>query len=178
MKKILLALFVLGAIVLAQVAINAQEKMEKKMAGHAILAPADLKWVDGPAALPPGAKLAVLEGDPSEEGLFTMRISVPDGYRIQPHWHPAFEYVTVMSGTFNIGMGEKFDETKTHPVPVGGFTFMAPGMRHYAWAKGETIVQLHAMGPWQLYYVNPADDPRQMKKIGEVMEKKEEMKKQ
>ena len=137
---------------------------DMKPADHGVFAPADIKWVDGPPSLPPGAKLAVLEGDPTQEGLFTMRIKAPDGYKIPPHWHAAFEHVTVISGTFRLGMGEKFDETKLQDVPAGGFSYMAPGMRHFAATKGETVLQVHAMGPWQLYYVNPSDDPRQMKK--------------
>jgi quercetin dioxygenase-like cupin family protein len=133
---------------------------ESKSAGHAVFTPSAIKWIDGPASIPKGSKMAVLEGDPAQEGIFTIRLQLPDGYRIPPHWHPAFEHVTVMSGTFQIGMGEKFDAARLHDVPTGGFTYMAPGMRHFAAAKGDTTVQLHGMGPWQLYYVNPADDPR------------------
>jgi quercetin dioxygenase-like cupin family protein len=133
---------------------------DAKKAGHAVFRPAELQWQEASAMLPKGAKIAVLEGDPTQEGIFTIRLSAPDGYRIPPHWHPAFEHVTVISGTFLIGMGEKWDDSKLAAVPAGGFTYMAPNMRHFAAVKGETVVQVHALGPWALYYVNPADDPR------------------
>jgi len=125
--------------------------------------PADIKWVDAPASLPPGAKAALLEGNPAQEGPFTMRLKVPDGYRIPPHWHPAVEHVTVISGTFNLGMGESFDQAKTRALTAGSFGFMPPGMRHFAWAKGETVIQIHGMGPWKLNYVSASDDPRNRK---------------
>jgi len=166
MRKVL-TIVVFAALTCFAAALAAEEKKmgaEMKPAGHSVFTPADIQWIDGPPSLPAGAKLAVLEGDPTQEGIFTMRLKAPDGYKISPHWHPAFEHVTVISGVFNIGMGEKFDESKMQAIPAGGFTFMAPGMRHFASVKGETVVQLHGMGPWQLTYVNPADDPRQMKK--------------
>jgi hypothetical protein len=124
----------------------------------------EIKWVNGPASLPAGAKLAVLEGDPSKEGFFTMRLWLPNGFRIPPHWHPKVEHVTVISGTFNLGMGEKFDQKATRAMPAGTFGFWKEGMRHFAWAKGDTVIQLHGIGPWTINYVNPADDPRNQKK--------------
>ena len=128
--------------------------------------PSQIKWQDGPASLPAGAKLAVLEGDPSKDGPFTMRLSMPDGYKIPPHIHPKVEHVTVISGTFNFGMGGTFDQTATQAMPAGTFAFWHAGMKHFAWAKGETIVQLHGTGPWKIEYVNPADDPRNTKDSG------------
>ena len=125
-----------------------------------LCAPDALQWRPGPASLPAGAQFAMLEGDPTKEGPFTMRIRVPDGFRIPPHMHPAWERVTVISGTFNLGVGEKFDATLTQPMVAGTFGFWPPGMKHFAWAKGETIIQLHGMGPWRIEYLNPADDPR------------------
>lgn len=132
--------------------------------GHAIHRSAELNWKDGPPSLPAGAKYAVLEGDPTKEGPFTMRLRVPDGYKIPPHMHPAVERVTVLSGTFNLGMGDKFDQKATQPMPAGTYGFWPAGMKHFAWAKGETILQLHGVGPWRIEYLNPADDPRQAKK--------------
>jgi len=129
----------------------------------AIRTPAQIKWVDGPASLPAGSQLAVLEGDPAKEGFFTMRVRLPDGYKIPPHTHPKVEHVTVISGTFNFGMGDKFDQSTTKEMPAGTFGFWPAGMKHFAWAKGETIVQLHGIGPWSIEYVNPADDPRKPK---------------
>jgi quercetin dioxygenase-like cupin family protein len=130
---------------------------------HGFFQPPDMKWIDGPASLSKGAKVALLEGNPMQEGSFTMRLQLPDGFIIQPHWHPAVEHVTVISGTFNIGMGEKLDTSAGHALPVGAFAFMPPGMRHFAWTKGETVLQIHGMGPWKINYVNPSDDPRNKK---------------
>lgn len=83
----------------------------------------DIEWKDGPSSLPPGAKIAVLEGDPNKEGPFVFRVKVPDGYHIPPHTHPKTERVTVISGTFNIGMGETFDEKATKPMPAGTYGY-------------------------------------------------------
>lgn len=120
----------------------------------------ETKWKNGPASLPAGAKVAVLEGDPSKEGPFAMRLWLPDGFKVPPHWHPKVERVTVLSGSFNLGMGEKFDQSATREMTVGTFGYWPAGMRHFAWAKGETVLQLHGIGPWVITYVNPADDPR------------------
>lgn len=117
-------------------------------------------WSDGPTSLPPGSEWAVLEGDPSEAGMFVMRLRFPDGYRIPPHWHPNFERVTALEGTFRLGMGEVFDEEAMETYEPGGFTVMPPKMRHFAEAEGETVVQITTYGPWEITYVNPADDPR------------------
>src|SRR5262245_28925166 len=119
-----------------------------------------IKWQEGPASLPSGAKIAVLEGDPTKEGPFVFRIKVPDGYHIPPHTHPKTERVTVISGTFNIGMGDKFDDTAGTVMTAGTYGHWAAGMKHYVWAKGETVLQFHGDGPWTIDYPNPADDPR------------------
>jgi quercetin dioxygenase-like cupin family protein len=117
-----------------------------------------------PAFVPPGAQLAVLEGDPTAStGDFTIRIKMPDGYRIPPHWHPKRENVTVVSGTFKVGMGDTFDETKMGGFGAGSFAYMDPSMHHYAMASGETIVQVHGMSPLAFNYVNPGDDPSKKK---------------
>lgn len=123
-----------------------------------------IEWQEGPASIPPGAKLAVLEGNPLKEGPFVMRLWLPDGYRIPPHRHSKPERVTVISGTFNIGMGDKFDTSKGEVMPAGTFGTWAPGMKHYVWATGETVIQLHGTGPWSIEYVDPAADPRKAKK--------------
>jgi quercetin dioxygenase-like cupin family protein len=125
-----------------------------------VYAPKAIPWKDGPPSLPTGAKFAVLEGDPSKEGPFTMRLKVPNGYRIPPHTHPKTERLTVISGTFRLGMGETFDADKMRDLTAGTYGFWPAGMKHYAAAKGETIVQLHGIGPWQINYLNPSDDPR------------------
>ncbi len=132
--------------------------------GISLYSPGKLKWQDGPPSLPKGAQIAVLEGDPSKEGPFVFRVKVPDGYRIPPHTHPKMERVTVITGTFNIGMGEKFDKNATDPMPAGTYGHWEPGMKHFVWVNGETVAQFHGMGPWSINYVNPADDPRKQAK--------------
>lgn len=129
-----------------------------------IYRPDAVVWKDGPPSLPPGAKIAVLEGDPNKEGPFVFRVKIPDGYRIQPHTHPKAERITVLAGTFNIGMGDKFDEKAGKPMPAGTYGYWEAGMKHFVWAKGETVLQFHGTGPWSIKYVNPEDDPRNKKK--------------
>ena len=134
------------------------------MAGIRLNQPDMLQWKDGPPSLPPGAQIAVLEGDPTKEGPFVFRVKAPDGYRIPPHTHPKTERVTVISGTFNIGMGDTFDASRTNAMPAGTYGYWEAGMKHFVWIKGETIAQFHGMGPWKIEYVNPADDPRNQNK--------------
>jgi Domain of unknown function (DUF4437) len=126
----------------------------------ALYPPDKLKWKDGPPSLPPGAQIAVLEGDPNRPGPFVFRVKVPDGYRIPPHTHPKPERVTIIAGTFHLGMGDKFDPSRGETLPTGTYGSWPPGMKHYVWVKGETIVQFHGDGPWKIDYINPADDPR------------------
>ena len=127
---------------------------------QAMLTPAEIKWQDALPSLPPGAKIAILEGDPAKEGYFAMRLRLPDGYRVQAHWHPNTERVTVISGTLNLAMGDKFGEGPVRALPAGSYSFMPPGMHHWAWATGPTELQLATIGPWRIIYINPADDPR------------------
>ena len=129
-------------------------------ADHGFIASTDVKWGQAPASLPAGAQAALLEGDPAKEGPFTLRIRMPDGYRIPPHYHPAVEHITVLQGTFVLGMGDKATTVGEKALGTGSFAFMPAGMRHFARTQGDTIVQLHGVGPWQITYVNPADDPR------------------
>jgi hypothetical protein len=127
-----------------------------------------MKWKDGPASLPKGAQMAVLEGDPSKEGPFVFRLKLPDGYTIAPHTHPRAERLTVIQGAFNIAEGESVDKTsnKARLMPAGSFGYWPARMHHFAWTSGggETIVQLHGLGPWQIQYLDPADDPRKAAK--------------
>jgi hypothetical protein len=125
-----------------------------------IFPPDTLDWRDGPGSLPPGSKLAVLEGDMAKDGPFVVRLKLPDGYTVPAHTHPKTERLTVISGTFNIIMLDKPDKELPRTMPAGSFGYWAAGMKHKVWAKGETVVQLHGMGPWSIKYVNPADDPR------------------
>ena len=126
---------------------------------HLMVTPADLKWADVPS-LPPGAKLAVIEGPMNEAKPFTMRLRLPADYQIPAHFHSAIEHVTVISGTFNMGTGDKLDTKATRALGAGSIAIMPPGTRHFGWTKEETVVQVHGMGPWTVTYVNPADDPR------------------
>jgi quercetin dioxygenase-like cupin family protein len=125
-----------------------------------LFVPKDIEWKEGPPSLPKGAKIALLEGDPSREGLFTMRVAFPDGTVVAPHRHSQIEHVTVISGTLNLGVGEKFEREKTAAMPAGSFGHWPVGMAHFGWIKGDTVLQLHGRGPWTITYVNPADDPR------------------
>jgi Domain of unknown function (DUF4437) len=152
-----------GALVLAVV--HGEPPANKEEMGELELFSADnIKWQEGPPSLPNGAMIAVLEGDPTKEGPFVFRVKLPDGYRVPPHTHPKTERVTVISGTFNVGMGEKFDEKAGKPMPTGTYGHWPEGMKHFAWAKGETVLQFHGIGPWSIKYLNPNDDPRNKKK--------------
>jgi quercetin dioxygenase-like cupin family protein len=131
---------------------------------HQIMAPSDLKWGDMPPGLPAGAKMAVLNGDPTKAGSFTVRMQAPAGYKIAPHTHPTSERLTVISGTFRIGMGNKFDEAATHEMGPGSYVVLPPGMTHFVSLTSEAIVQIDSEGPFQIKYVDKADDPRNAKK--------------
>lgn len=128
---------------------------------HIVLAPEQVGWGDCPPVLPSGAQCAIAEGNPATaNALFALRVRMPDGYRIPPHFHGADEHVVVLSGVFNMGMGDTFDPSAGHALPAGGFMAMPAGQHHYAWATGSTDIHLYAIGPWSLTYVNPQDDPR------------------
>ena len=156
-------------LVVSAAAARAEESVPKvaahKMAAMPkpiILTPSDMKWGAPPPVFSAGAKFAVLEGDPSKAGLYTVRLQLPDGYKIMPHWHPKDEKVTVVSGEFHAGMGDKLQDEGSVTLPAGSYVNLPAHMHHFAWAKGETTVQVHGMGPFQLIYVNPADDPSGM----------------
>jgi quercetin dioxygenase-like cupin family protein len=131
---------------------------------HVAVSPDSLKWGPAPPALPKGAEAVTLTGDPTKEGPYAYRIKVPAGYKVPPHQHPVDENVTVISGSFHIGMGDKFDPAKGMEMPAGAFGTWPAGMKHYVWVKGETVVQFHGDGPWTINYLNPKDDPRNAKK--------------
>ena len=164
---IAVTLLMVASLALAQ---SSKTKMadHSKMKGHdshIMISAGDVKWGPAPPSLPPGAQLAVIEGDPSKAGgAYTIRAKMPDGYRVPPHWHPVTENVTVLEGALFVGVGEKFDESAGKELTAGSFASMPKGVRHFAWAKGETVIQVHGTGPFDVIYVNPADDPR--KKMG------------
>jgi hypothetical protein len=122
--------------------------------------PDAIQWGPPPPFVAPGAQLSVLAGNPgASSGDYTVRLKMPDGYRIAPHWHPLRENVTVISGTFKVGMGDTFDTSKMASFPAGSFAYLDPDMHHYAMASGEVVVQVHGQAPLQFNYVNPQDDP-------------------
>jgi hypothetical protein len=122
-----------------------------------------LQWGDAPPVLNKGAKLAVLQGDPMKPGPFVMRLSMPAGYKVAPHWHSQAENVTVMSGTFMFGLGDKYDAKAMKTMKAGQFGSIDAKTNHYAVAKTATVIQIHGEGPFDLTYVNPADDPSKAK---------------
>jgi len=127
-------------------------------AGHA-MHPEQLQWGPAPSSLPKGAQFTVLSGDPSKDGPFTVRLKAPAGYKIPAHSHPTAERVTVISGDFHFGMGDKIDEAKAEKLSSGGFVDLPAKMNHYALMSTETVVQIDSQGPFAITYVNPADDP-------------------
>ncbi len=126
--------------------------------------PDSIPYGPPPAFIAPGAQLAVLEGNPgATTGDYTVRLKMPAGYRIAPHWHPLRENVTVLSGTLKVGMGDSFEESKMEAFPAGSFAFLDPNMHHYVMADGEVVVQVHGAAPLQFNYINPNDDPSRKK---------------
>jgi quercetin dioxygenase-like cupin family protein len=152
---LLTAGFLAGAV-----ADHPDQPNEPQAQRHVVVLPQDVQWLPGPPSLPPEGHFAVLEGDPNREGTFTMRLRLPDGYRIPPHTHRRVERVTVVSGTLRLGMGATFDAQQMQSLPAGSFFVMPVGMQHYVEAQGQTVVQLTGEGPWTIDYINPADDPR------------------
>ena len=144
----------LAAILLISTASFAQHD------GHKMVTPGDLKWSDVPS-LPPGAKIAVIEGPMNEAVPFTVRLKFPAHYQIPAHWHPAIERVTVLAGTFYMGAGDKLDRQHSAALSPGSMMIMQPKTHHFAFTQGEeVIVQLNGTGPWGVTYINPSDDPR------------------
>ena len=127
---------------------------------HVLLEAGAVEYQPGPASLAEGAAYAVLYGDPGSDGVFAMRIRLPDGYHIAPHQHTQPEIVTVLSGTFHIGMGEEANPDDVTVLEPGGFFAYPPGMAHYAYAEGETVIQLNSTGPWTITYIDDSNDPR------------------
>ena len=127
---------------------------------HKMMNAADLKWGPAPPGLPAGVQATVLDGDPTKPGLFTVRLKAPDGTQIKPHWHPADEHVTVISGALMVGMGAKWDDAGMQALNAGGHAVVPRKQNHYVRMKGETVLQLTAMGPFAITYADPKDDPR------------------
>jgi hypothetical protein len=165
MQKIAAVLVVVSLLAMSCAVQAADERAASSgapaLAVQIVSSPSEVKWGPAPPVVPKGAQAAVLDGDPFKDGApYTLRLKMPDGYRIGPHWHPTDENVTVISGTLGAGMGDKFDPAAGKFLKPGGFVCMPKEMHHYAWAKGPTVVQVHGVGPFAFTYVNPADDPR------------------
>jgi len=119
---------------------------------------AEVKWGATPPDVPKGAEMAVLHGDPSKKAPFTLRLKMPAGYKIPPHWHSNDEQLTVLSGAFILHMGDTMD-APAHSLAAGGFHFLPGKMHHAAETKVETVVQVDGVGPFDIHYLNPADNP-------------------
>lgn len=144
-------------LVAAAVAAPAQTA---EMDQHVFINKNEIKWGAAPSSLPAGAKLAVLFGDPDKPGPFTMRLSAPAGYKVPPHWHSRAENLTVISGTLYLGSGDKMDAASAKALKEGGYHFLPAKAHHSAMTKAPTVVQISGEGPFDIIYVDPADDPR------------------
>jgi len=122
--------------------------------------PGALQWGPQPPGLPAGARVAVVRGDPSKVGPFTLRADFPDGYEVKPHWHPTRERIRVLEGTFLMGDGRDWRSANLRPLTAGHETSVAASHPHYMRAKGRTMIEIRSTGPFEITYVNPTDDPR------------------
>jgi hypothetical protein len=122
--------------------------------------PVALQWGSQPPGLPAGGRAAVVRGDPSKAGPFTVRIDLPNGYQVPPHWHPTSERIRVLAGTFLVGDGRTWSDASLRPLRAGQETTVAARHPHYVRAKGKTMVEIRSTGPFEITYVNPTDDPR------------------
>lgn len=117
-------------------------------------------WGPAPPFLPKGAQFAVYQGDPAKGDVYTLRLKLPAGYVIAPHFHPTDEQVTVISGHLLIGMGDTVNRAKAQRLAPGGFITAPAQAHHFAVAADNVVVQIHGMGPFAVTYVKAADDPR------------------
>lgn len=150
---------VLGCVVSLAVVTGIAGAQATSAPAHIMIAPAEVKWGAPPPVFEKGMSFSVVSGDPSKPGIYVVRAKMPAGYKILPHWHPTDEHVTVLSGTFALGMGEKFDKAALKKLPAGGYALLPADMRHFAMATTAATIQVHGEGPFTLTYVNPADDP-------------------
>jgi hypothetical protein len=126
---------------------------------HLVVPAEKVQWGPAPPVLPPGAQIAVLEGNPSEKGAVTLRLKLPANYEFPAHWHSMDERVTVLSGSLHVGMGDKLDRSASETLAPGGFVSLPAKMHHFAWSSAPTVVQINLEGPFDIFYVNPADNP-------------------
>jgi quercetin dioxygenase-like cupin family protein len=121
---------------------------------------ADLKWGAAPPSLPSGAEMAVVSGDPGKKGMFVIEVKMPADYAVPAHWHPTNETVKVLSGKLHYGMSDKLDMAKAKTLTVGHAVTMKAKMNHWVHAPAPATIQVSGMGPFQINYVDPKDDPR------------------
>jgi hypothetical protein len=122
--------------------------------------PDDIDWKPFPG-FPPSARLAVVVGEPSEPGPYVIRVMVPSDIKLMPHEHPEDRVYTVISGVFYIGLGRRFDEAQLQAYPPGALIVLPGGTPHFHWARsGAYVTQVSAIGPLELHYLDPKDDPR------------------
>jgi len=151
-----------GTVLFASLALSLTVAVQSAVAQSThVLVPADkVQWGPAPAALPAGAQISVLEGNPAEKGAVTLRLRFPANYAVPPHWHSMTERVTVLSGALHVGMGDTLDRQASQALEPGGFVSLPARMHHFAWTAAPTVVQINLEGPFDIVYVNPADDPQ------------------
>ena len=154
--KRLMGMALVSVLVWQPLAFAVQDRVAK------VVMPSEIIWSEGPKSLPAGAKMMVMDGDPSQPGEFTLRLQFPAHYSIPAHFHPADEHVTVLSGTLALGLGSQFNKQQSTAVPAGGFARVPKSVHHFAWNDDPVVIQLHGVGPWDIVYINPADDPRKV----------------
>ena len=159
MKPLPLIRLLTLALALAALGPTAAWAEDPSHADHIMVLPADLKWEDA-GGIPPGAKFTEIKGPLNEAVPYIVRVKFHADYKVPAHWHPAVERVTVLSGTFNFGTGDKLDTTKTEAFTPGSTVIIQPKTNHFAWTSEETVVQIHGVGPMDIHYVNPEDDPQ------------------
>lgn len=150
----------IGFLLVSAAILGMAERPQAAERHHTVVHGDAIEWGPGPPSLPPGAQAAMLMGSPAKEGPFVLRLKFPSGFTVPPHLHSKDEFVTVISGRFAVAHGENLDPAAAKPLPSGSFVHLPAGMPHHARAEGETVVQINGVGPFDVKYVNPKDDPR------------------
>lgn len=153
-------LMLIPALLLSASVAAAQETAGTTPAAPVVHAGTDLKWGPVPPVLPAGAQIAVLQGNPFGDGVYTLRLKMPNGYVVPPHFHPTDEMVTVVSGTLLFAHGDSVNRETATVLHDGGFVTAPASMHHYVVARGATVVQVHGVGPFSITYVHPKDNPQ------------------
>lgn len=144
----------------AAVAVGGAPHSQASEAHHTVISGDAITWGPAPPSLPPGAQAAALLGSPAKDGPFVLRLKFPVGFVVPPHRHSKDELVTVISGKVTISSGERVDRASLKALPPGSFFHLPAGMAHYAWAEVESVIQINGVGPFDVTYVDPKDDPR------------------